>query len=120
MKKIIWPLLLALSLVACSGTKETTLTYDEVKKIVIDSLQTEDGKKAMRQLLEEPAMRDLIVLEHDEVNTAIKDTLLSEESAGENLSKYLELNPKAEDRENIEALIKECLFNEEKPEAVAE
>lgn len=81
MKKIIWPLLLALSLVACSGTKETTLTYDEVKKIVIDSLQTEDGKKAMRQLLEEPAMRDLIVLEHDEVNTAIKDTLLSDESA---------------------------------------
>ena len=34
---------------------------------MIDSLQTEDGKKALRQLLEEPSFRELLVLEHDEV-----------------------------------------------------
>ncbi|CAM5203288.1 Spore germination protein D OS=Ureibacillus acetophenoni OX=614649 GN=SAMN05877842_1054 PE=4 SV=1 [Ureibacillus acetophenoni] len=54
------------------------MSYDEIKKIMIDSIQTEDGKKALRQLLEDPSIRELIVLEHTEVETAIKDTLLSE------------------------------------------
>lgn len=44
---------------------------------MIDSLQTEDGKKALRQLLEEPSFRELLVLEHDEVKKATEETLLS-------------------------------------------
>ena len=47
---------------------------------MMDSIQTEDGKKAIRQLLQDPSFRDLIVLEHDEVQTAINTTLLSEDS----------------------------------------
>lgn len=47
---------------------------------MIDSLQTEDGKKALRKLLEEPSFRELLVLEHDEVKKATESTLLSKEA----------------------------------------
>ena len=47
---------------------------------MIDSLQTEDGKKALRQLLEEPSFRELLILEHDEVKKATEETLLSKEA----------------------------------------
>lgn len=80
MKKFLWLLLLVLFLTSCSGSKETTLSYDEIKKIVIDSIQTEDGKKAMRQLLEEPSFRELLILEHEEVRKATEETLLSKEA----------------------------------------
>jgi len=56
------------------------MSYDEIKKIMIDSLQTEDGKKALRQLLEEPSFRELLILEHDEVKKATEETLLSKEA----------------------------------------
>lgn len=48
------------------------MSYDEIKKIMIDSLQTEDGKKALRQLLEEPSFRELLILEHDEVKKLLR------------------------------------------------
>ncbi|HWL25234.1 MAG TPA: spore germination lipoprotein GerD [Ureibacillus sp.] len=74
-------LLFALMMLAsCSDSPGPSMSYDEVKKIMIDSIQTEDGKKALRQLLEDPSIRELIVLDHNEVETAIKDTLLSEEA----------------------------------------
>ena len=66
-----------LFLSACSQEKASTMSYDEIKKIMIDSLQTEDGKKALRQLLEDPSFRELLVLEHEEVKKATEETLLS-------------------------------------------
>ena len=48
--------------------------------MVIDAVQTEDGKKAIRQLLEDPSFRELIILEHDQIETAINTTLLSKEA----------------------------------------
>lgn len=72
-------LLFLLLLTSCSDGNNT-LSYDEVKKMVIDSIQTEEGKKAIRQLLEDPNFRDLVVLEHNDVKTAIEDTLLSEKA----------------------------------------
>ncbi|MFJ7649611.1 spore germination lipoprotein GerD [Lysinibacillus sp. NPDC097279] len=78
-----WTLLLILTLflAACSQQDKTSnMSYDEIKKIMIDSLQTEDGKKALRQLLEEPSFRELLILEHDEVKKATEETLLSKEA----------------------------------------
>lgn len=82
MKKLFWlPILfIVLALTACTEAKEPTLSYDEIKKIVIDAVQTEEGKKAMRQLLEEPEFRELLVLEHEEVRKATEETLLSKEA----------------------------------------
>ena len=73
-------LFVVLLLSSCSDATNQTQSYEEMKKMMMDSLQTEDGKKAVRQLLEDPSLRDLIVLEHDEVQNAINDTLLSEDA----------------------------------------
>ena len=74
-------LFIVILLASCNdATNNPTLSYEEIKKIMMDSIQTEDGKKAIRQLLEDPSFRDLVVLEHEEVQTAINDTLLSPEA----------------------------------------
>ena len=80
LKRSLSLIFVVLFLASCSDAPNQTMSYDEIKKIMIDSIQTEDGKKALRQLLEDPSIRDLVVLEHDQVETAIKDTLLSEEA----------------------------------------
>lgn len=80
MRKFTLLLILMLFLSACSQDKTSTMSYDEIKKIMIDSLQTEDGKKALRQLLEEPSFRELLILEHEEVKKATEETLLSKEA----------------------------------------
>lgn len=69
-----------LSLAGCSDTKTTTLSYDEVKKIMVDAVQTEEGKKAIRQLFEEKSFRELLVLDTEEVKKATEETLLSKEA----------------------------------------
>lgn len=52
-----------------------------MKKVFTDAIQTEDGKKALREILETQPFRDLLVLEHTEVQTAIEQTLLSEKAS---------------------------------------
>lgn len=72
--------ILTVLLVSCSDTKTTTMSYDEVKKIMVDAVQTEEGKKAIRQLFEEKSFRELLVLDTDEVKKATEQTLLSKEA----------------------------------------
>ena len=79
-KRFFYLLVFMLLMVGCSDTKSTTMSYDEVKKIMVDAVQTEDGKKAIRQLFEEQSFRELLVLETDEVKNATKQTLLSKEA----------------------------------------
>ena len=52
-------------------------TYDEMKKMMTDTLQTEDGKKAIKQMLSDPEFRELLILDQPEVKKSIEDTLLS-------------------------------------------
>lgn len=119
--KILSVLLLAILLASCTEANNQQLSYDEVKKIIMDSIQTEDGKKAIRQLLEDPSFRDIIVLEHDEVQTAINDTLLSEEAKDywkktfedptfkENMAQSM----KEQQEEIMKALIKDSSYQED-------
>ncbi|WP_255507999.1 spore germination lipoprotein GerD [Lysinibacillus sp. BW-2-10] len=80
LNRILSLLFVVLLLASCSENTNPTMSYEEVKKMVIDSVQTEDGKKAIRQLLEDPSFRELIVLEHDEIEASINDTLLSKDA----------------------------------------
>lgn len=72
--------LVVIFLTSCSDAPSAQPSYEEVKKIVLDAIQTEDGKKAIRQLLEDPNFRELVVLEHNEVQTAINNALVSEDA----------------------------------------
>ena len=70
-------LLISLLLVGCSSTQSSP-SFDEMKKAMTDAIQTEDGKKALRQILAEEDFRELLVLEQPEVKKSIEETLLSE------------------------------------------
>src|SRR4051812_47615035 len=69
---------IALFLAGCSQ-QQSSPSYDEMKKMMADSLQSEDGKKAFRQLLADPEFRELAVLQQPEVKKSIEETLLSKE-----------------------------------------
>ncbi|MET3574417.1 spore germination lipoprotein GerD [Bhargavaea ullalensis] len=77
MKRLLPAGLVLLVLSGCAAGPATP-SYEETKKMMTDALQTEDGKKAMRQLLADPQFRELLVLEQQDVKTSVEETLLSD------------------------------------------
>lgn len=114
-------LILTLFLSACSQDKSSTLTYDEIKKIMVDSLQTEEGKTALRKLLEEPDFRELLVLEHEEVKKATEETMLSEEAQqfwkktfeDPNFQETMAKSMQQQQQEIMKALMKDASFQKD-------
>ncbi|WP_339253187.1 spore germination lipoprotein GerD [Sporosarcina sp. FSL W8-0480] len=90
-KKWVHLLIVAIILSGCSMQQQSP-NYDEMKKMMTDALQTEDGKKAIRKMLGETEFRELIVLEQPEVKKSIEDTLLSEK--GQEFWKHAFEDPK--------------------------
>lgn len=67
-------------LIGC-GNEETgkkELDYEATKKIVIDILQTEDGKKAIQEAILDEEMKQELVIQSDVVKDAINTSLSSE------------------------------------------
>src|SRR5690625_4087895 len=56
--------------------KETE--YDATKKMVVDILQTEDGKKALKELMTDEEMKKELIIGSDVVKNAIDQTLISD------------------------------------------
>lgn len=73
-------LLMSLGLLASCSSPATQPTYEENKKMFIDALQTEDGKKAIRTLLSDPQFKELLVLDSEQVKTSVEQTMLSKEA----------------------------------------
>lgn len=67
--------------------KETD--YDTTKKMVVDILQTEDGKKALKELMTDEEMKKELIIESDIVKNAI-DQVLTSEKGKEMWSKLFE------------------------------
>lgn len=53
--------------------------YDKTKKMVVDILQTEDGKKALAEIMEDEEMKEKLVINSDDVETSITNVLSSEQ-----------------------------------------
>lgn len=64
--------------------------------MMTDAIQTEEGKKAIRQLLVDPEFKELLILEQPEVKKSIEETLLSKE--GEDFWKMAFEDPKFTDK----------------------
>jgi len=77
MKKKYFHLLLLLFLLTGCAAQQSGPTYEELKKMMTDTLQTEDGKKAIKQMLADPEFKELLILDQPEVKKSIEDTLLS-------------------------------------------
>lgn len=92
MKNKCLPIVLSALLATGCAPQQSAQTYDETKKMMTDALQTEDGKKAIRQMFSDPEFKELLILEQSDVKKTIEGTLLS--SKGEDFWKKAFEDPK--------------------------
>lgn len=75
-----WIIVIGVLVLAGCGMQQSTPSYEETKKMITDTMQTEEGKKVMRKMLSDPEFKELLVLEHEDVKTSIENTLLSKDA----------------------------------------
>src|SRR5699024_2260430 len=73
----------ALLISGCNGgnAAQEEQDYEQTKKMVVDILQTEDGKKALKEILADESLKQELVIESEEVKDSINETLASEKGA---------------------------------------
>ncbi|MCL1632433.1 spore germination lipoprotein GerD [Sporolactobacillus sp. CPB3-1] len=81
---------LLVSLTACGGQPKQP-SYQENKKMVLDLLKTDDGKKTLRDLLEDRELRQAITLDEPVLRKTIVQTLTTEQ--GQNLWRQMLSDP---------------------------
>ncbi|KAB7666189.1 spore germination lipoprotein GerD [Bacillus sp. B1-b2] len=81
-KRSISLLLLLVILGGCSeGETAKQMDYDETKKMVVDILKTDDGKKAIRDVMGDEEIKKSLVMNEESVKTTIENTLISDKAA---------------------------------------
>ena len=84
MKRIFLFLLLILAIfftTSCAQDQASTggkLDYEETKKMVVDILKTDDGKKALQEVLSDEKLKEQLVMDHAVVTETVEKTLTSE------------------------------------------
>lgn len=75
--RLILPLCLLCLAAACAPMEEkASPDYKETKQMVLDILQTEEGKKAIREIVADETFRAQMLLDEPTVKKTIQDTLL--------------------------------------------
>nr|WP_272867417.1 spore germination lipoprotein GerD [[Bacillus] enclensis] len=70
-----------LLLAACGGggdTGSSKMDYEETKKMVVDILKTDDGKKAIQEVMSDDKMKSELIMDQKVVKDTISKTLTSE------------------------------------------
>jgi spore germination protein D len=84
MKRIFLFLLLILAILfttSCAQDQASTggkLDYEETKKMVVDILKTDDGKKALQEVFSDEKLKEQLVMDHAVVTETVEKTLTSE------------------------------------------
>ena len=84
MKRIFLFLFLILAIfftTSCAQDQASTggkLDYEETKKMVVDILKTDDGKKALQEVLSDEKLKEKLVMDHAVVTETVEKTLTSE------------------------------------------
>lgn len=78
--RLLCPVFLLVFLAACGGNVGASeqADYDTTKKMIVDILKTDDGKKAITEVLSDEKMQQSMALESEVVSQAVSDTLVSE------------------------------------------
>jgi spore germination protein D len=80
-KKLILPLLITMLLSSCASPEASggeQIDYEETKKMVVDILKTDDGKKALQEVMADDKMKETLVMDQKVVSDTIQQTLTSE------------------------------------------
>ncbi|WP_100404133.1 spore germination lipoprotein GerD [Bacillus sp. FJAT-42315] len=83
MLKMTLPLLLLVCLLsACGGgtppTGNAQMDYEATKKMVVDILKTDDGKKALQEMMKDEKVKQQLVMDQKVVSQSIEQTILSD------------------------------------------
>lgn len=82
-KNMLLLLPIMLFLASCSANDTSSggqIDYDQTKKMVVDILKTDDGKKAIQQVMDDDKMKEKLVMDQQVVATTIEQTLTSDKA----------------------------------------
>jgi spore germination protein D len=70
----------SLTITGCTGAEESSgeLDYEQTKKMVVDILKTDDGKKAIQEVMSDEKMKQSLVMDQTIVTGTIEKTLTSD------------------------------------------
>jgi spore germination protein D len=69
---------------SCSSSDQSgggQLDYDQTKKMVVDILKTDDGKKAIQDVMSDDKMKSKLVMDQKAVTDTVQQTLTSDKAA---------------------------------------
>lgn len=86
MKRLGLLLTLCFTLVISTGclkdnAKSNEHSYDTTKKMVVDIIQTDDGKKALKEVLSDEELKSVLILDNEVVKDTISEVLNSEDGS---------------------------------------
>ncbi|WP_160725541.1 spore germination lipoprotein GerD [Bacillus sp. USDA818B3_A] len=83
-KNMVLLLPITLFLTSCGSSSDSSgggqLDYDQTKKMVVDILKTDDGKKAIQDVMTSDAMKEKLVMDQKVVADTIQTTLTSDKA----------------------------------------
>lgn len=79
-KKLLLPLSFFYLLTGCaqSEAQGNQVDYDETKKMVVDIFKTDDGKKAIQEVMSDEKFKQQLIMEQTMVSDAVQSTLTSD------------------------------------------
>jgi spore germination protein D len=118
-KKLLLLAVMGITLSGCTAAEDSggELDYEQTKKMVVDILKTDDGKKAIQEVMTDDKMKETLVMDQKVVSDTIVTTLTSEKGASfwkKNFDdpKFAEAIAKSMQKEN-EALLKNLMKDPE-------
>ncbi|WP_312473751.1 spore germination lipoprotein GerD [Neobacillus sp.] len=82
-KRILLLLPIMVFLTSCSSSDTSSggqIDYDQTKKMVVDILKTDDGKKAIQDVMSDDKMKEKLVMDQKVVSDTIQQTLTSDKA----------------------------------------
>ncbi|MCM3117949.1 spore germination lipoprotein GerD [Neobacillus sp. MER 74] len=82
-KSILCLLPILLFLTSCSANESSgggQVDYEQTKKMVVDILKTDDGKKALQEVMSSDGMKEKLVMDQKVVSDTIQQTLTSDKA----------------------------------------
>jgi spore germination protein D len=76
-------LVIIAGLTSCSSSDTSgggQLDYDQTKKMVVDILKTDDGKKAIQDVMTDPKIKEKLIMDQKVVSDTIQQTLTSDKA----------------------------------------